>query len=79
MSEEPSVFLTVNERATYLRVSRAQIYALMQRGEIPYRQFGSRHVIPRVWLDQQVSEALQPEVIDLSAIRRRGRTLRRSK
>lgn len=67
--KEPSVFLTVTELAVHLRISRSQIYALMQRGQIPYRQFGSRRVIPRAWLDQQVREALEPELIDLRAIR----------
>ncbi len=61
MSEEPeSLFVSVDQASKLLGIGRSLLYELMTRGEIPYRQFGTRRVIPRAWIIQQATECLNP-------------------
>ena len=39
--------LTVNECAEFLRLSRASVYKIMERGELIYAQFGTARRIPK--------------------------------
>ncbi len=50
--------LTVPEAARYLRLSKAQLYAMIQRKEIPYVRISEKRIILRMrdlhaWLDQR--------------------------
>lgn len=42
-----SGFVTALEASKFLGVSRSHIYALMERGELPYSRFGNSRRIPR--------------------------------
>lgn len=44
-------FLTVNEAAAFLRVSRVTVYALMRRKELPSALFAGRRRLPRAGLE----------------------------
>ncbi len=39
--------LTVREAAAFLRLSRSNLYALMERGELPFVKLGRSRRIPR--------------------------------
>ncbi|MBE3597535.1 MAG: helix-turn-helix domain-containing protein [Limnochordaceae bacterium] len=39
--------LTVKQAAEFLGISRSQVYALMERGELPYVKIGSSRRIPK--------------------------------
>ncbi len=50
--------LTVPEAARYLRLSKAQLYAMIQRKEIPHVRISEKRIILRMrdlhaWLDQR--------------------------
>lgn len=51
--------LTVPEVATYLKVSEAHVYRLIQRGEhnggIPSRKVGRSLRVSRAWLDEWIA------------------------
>lgn len=38
-------FLTVSETATYLRLSRAQLYRLINRKQIPHVRIGDKRIV----------------------------------
>ena len=49
-------FLTVDELADYLRVSRASAYRLVQGGKVPHVRVGGQWRIPRAELERQLAE-----------------------
>jgi excisionase family DNA binding protein len=42
MNEKPSVVLTIEELATYLKISKSTLYKLVREGKIPCQKIG-RH------------------------------------
>jgi excisionase family DNA binding protein len=54
------LLLTVNEAAAILRVSRAFVYELVARGDLPALHLGRRILIPRETIDRLVDNALTP-------------------
>jgi excisionase family DNA binding protein len=56
-TEQP--FLTVNELADLLRVSRRTAYVLVQTGQVPSVRFGGSIRIPRAALVQQLSKTMR--------------------
>jgi excisionase family DNA binding protein len=42
----PTTLLTVPEAADHLRISRAMVYRLMERGELDFVKIGTRRLIP---------------------------------
>ena len=61
-TEAESLFVDVKEAARLLGIGKTLLYELMTKGDIPYRQFGTRRVIPRAWLVQQATECCNPPV-----------------
>ena len=54
-------FLTVDELADYLRVSRSMAYKLVQGGNVPRVRVGGQWRIPRTELERQLAgEAGKP-------------------
>ena len=51
--------LNVAESAAFLRLSRSALYALMERGELPYVTLGRTRRIPRRALEQLAANHLQ--------------------
>jgi len=49
-------FLTVDELADYLRVSRSMAYKLVQGGNVPRVRVGGQWRIPRAELERQLAE-----------------------
>ena len=45
----------VGEAAEFMSISRASLYSLISRGEIPIRRIGSSIRIPREWLERQAA------------------------
>jgi DNA binding domain, excisionase family len=56
-------FLTVNELADLLRVSRRTAYVLVQTGQVPSVRFGGSIRIPRAALVQQLSKTMRSPTI----------------
>jgi excisionase family DNA binding protein len=56
---EQSIFLTVRELATYLRVSRTKAYQLVASGEVPTVRVGGQFRIPRALLAKRLAETLR--------------------
>jgi excisionase family DNA binding protein len=56
--DEPGVTLTVGEAAKLLRLSRAFIYELVARGELPSIRLGRRIVIPRIAIERILSDSV---------------------
>lgn len=54
-----SPVLTVAELADALQVSRWCVYDRIRRGEIPTITVGRALRVPRVWLDRQITAALE--------------------
>lgn len=52
------LFLTVNEAADALRVSRDLVYELINRGELPSTTLGRRRLVPRRAIDAVVERAM---------------------
>jgi excisionase family DNA binding protein len=52
-------FLTVNELAVLLRVSRRTAYVLVETGQVPSVRFGGSIRIPRAALVQQLSKTMR--------------------
>jgi len=52
-------FLTVDELAAYLRVSRSQAYALVWAGKVPAFQVGRSWRVPRAELEARLAEAVK--------------------
>lgn len=50
-----SAFATVDEAKTFLHVSRAHVYSLMDRGELTFARFGACRRIPWAALHQYVA------------------------
>jgi len=50
-------FLTVDELATFLRVSRTTAYELVWSGKVPRLRVGGRWRIPRAELEKQLAES----------------------
>jgi excisionase family DNA binding protein len=59
-STDQRYFLTVDELATYLRVSRTTAYELVWSGKVPRLRVGGRWRIPRAELEQQLDESTKP-------------------
>jgi excisionase family DNA binding protein len=53
-------FLTVNELADLLRVSRRTAYVLVQTGRVPSVRIGGSIRIPRAALVQQLRKTMRP-------------------
>src|SRR5262249_7514320 len=51
-------FATVLEAARFLNVSRAKVYLMMQRRELPYAKFGASRRIPRRSLMEAAAAAI---------------------
>jgi excisionase family DNA binding protein len=56
-SSEEQRFLTVDELAVFLRVSRSTAYNLVWRGEVPCVRVGGAWRIPRAELERQLAES----------------------
>ena len=56
--ETVSGFLTIDETAALLAVSKASLYRLMQRHEIPWVRVGSVRRIPKRAVNELVDQAL---------------------
>jgi excisionase family DNA binding protein len=56
MDEQP--VLTVSEAARLLRLSRAFVYELIARGELPSVRFGRRIMIPRAAIERILDDSL---------------------
>jgi excisionase family DNA binding protein len=50
-------FLTVDELAAFLRVSRTTAYQLVWRGDVPSVKVGGQLRIPRAELERQLAES----------------------
>jgi excisionase family DNA binding protein len=50
--------MTVAEAATFSRLSRSDLYARMERGELAYCKLGRRRLIPRKALVEMVERGL---------------------
>ncbi|WP_083786709.1 helix-turn-helix domain-containing protein [Methylobacterium nodulans] len=57
--EAGSGAVSVDEAAEYLRISRASIWRLLKRGELPRVRIGGRTVIRRIDLDAFLAKAVQ--------------------
>ncbi|MFZ5919164.1 MAG: helix-turn-helix domain-containing protein [Chloroflexota bacterium] len=59
-----SDILTVSELAEYLKLSRAKVYQMAQRGELPGTKLGThwrfRKDLIDLWLEEQMSLNRQP-------------------
>jgi excisionase family DNA binding protein len=53
-----SGFATVAEAATFLRLSRAKVYQLMEGGELLYAKFGKSRRIPKDALREYAERCL---------------------
>ena len=51
--------LTVKEAAAFLRLSRSSLYAMMDRGELPYAKLGRSRRIPRRGLVELAARGLR--------------------
>lgn len=51
--------LTIAETSTFLRVSRATVYNLMDRGELPFVEVGRARRIPKRSVLQFAAQALE--------------------
>ena len=50
--------VTIPEAADFLRISRAMLYKLMDRGELPYVKIGRSRRVPRRAVVEFAAEAL---------------------
>jgi excisionase family DNA binding protein len=55
------LFVKVSEAAQLLRISRAQAYLLVKRGELPHRLIGADIRLPLAALEEMAEEAMQRE------------------
>jgi excisionase family DNA binding protein len=53
-----SAFLTVREAATYLRLSVAKLYLLMDAGDLAYAKFDRSRRIPRTALAEYANQRI---------------------
>lgn len=61
MVKEPpksATFLTVGEVADYMRLSRMTVYRMIERGEMPALRVGRSFRVPRVAIEQIVSQTM---------------------
>jgi excisionase family DNA binding protein len=56
--QEQRHFLTVDELADFLRVSRTTAYDLVTRGAVPRVRVGGQWRIPRTELEQHIAESM---------------------
>jgi excisionase family DNA binding protein len=75
----PSVLVTVPEAAALLRLSRATIYRMLARGDLPSVKQGAARRIPRAalehWVAQHTITSTQPApsaVTDVHVFRHKG-------
>lgn len=54
-SQKPADLVTLKEAQSLLRISRSHLYALMERGDVPYVMVGRARRIARKDLDQFVA------------------------
>lgn len=52
-------FIRVNEVASYLGLSRSQVYRLIERGVLPAVRIGSAHRVPRAALHELLARQLE--------------------
>jgi excisionase family DNA binding protein len=52
-------FLRPTEASATLKISRSKLYEALQRGEIPWVKIAGLTRIPRRWIDEQISKAMQ--------------------
>ncbi len=57
----PALLLTVNEAAQTLRLSRAQLYKLLNRGELQAVKIGSSRRVPMVALQAYIERLLREQ------------------
>ncbi len=57
----PSDVLTLDEVATYLRISKSSLYKIVQRGEIPGQKIGKHWRFHRTSLEQWLKEGFKIE------------------
>ena len=58
MNEQLERLMTVSEVARYLRLSKSQVYALIQRNEIPHFRVSERRIVVsesdlKAWIQKQ--------------------------
>ena len=58
--ETKSDFLKPTEASIALKISRSKLYEALQRGDIPSIKIAGLTRIPRRWIDERVTEALNP-------------------
>jgi excisionase family DNA binding protein len=58
LTESTSLFLSANQAAHLLQLSRRQIYKMMERQEIPFRKFGDLRRIPREAIERMAKETM---------------------
>ena len=62
MNENGQKLLTVKEASEYLRLSRAQVYLMISRKELPYTRLSKRRLVIREgdlvnWIERKSVEA----------------------
>ena len=56
MAPDPSDILTIEELATYLRISRSTLYKLVQEGRLPGQKVGKRWRFHRGAIDEWLKQ-----------------------
>lgn len=51
-------FMSIREACAFLRVSRTEVYAMMERGELAFAKLGRRRLIPRRGLVESAQRAM---------------------
>ncbi|SEG92177.1 DNA binding domain-containing protein, excisionase family [Thermomonospora echinospora] len=58
MTDAPGDFLTVDETAALLKISRWKLYDLLRNGELASFHLGRRRLIPRTAIDDLVNRLM---------------------